>query len=284
MSIRIIAESGSELSALKHPNLTVLPLTITFGSDVYQDGVDLSPRQFYELLEKSDVNPTTGGVTPYDFGCAIKAARDAGEDVVVITISSKLSGTYGNAVTAAEAFPGVRVVDSLNASLGEQVFVRHALRLVEKGLGVEELVARLEEDRHRVCLIALLDTLEYLRRGGRIPAAAAKLGNLLSIKPVVGVVHGEGTACLLGQAHGLKAGRKVVDKAMEKLGGIDFSLPWTLAYNGLNGDPLAAYIKERHDAWQGIGVAEKDLPICYAGATIGVHAGPDAMGLAFFHR
>ena len=287
MNAHIIADSACDLPQGFDENLTVVPLTVAFGSTVYRDGVDLDQHRFYELLVESDDLPTTSQIPPFGFTQAIEQVHGRGiDDIVVITVSSKLSGTYQSASIAAheaEGTPGlsVTVVDSLNVTLGENVLVRYALRLAAQGLSGAEIARELTVARGRVEVIALLDTLEYLRRGGRVPAASAAIGELLSIKPVVGVEDGE--VKVLGKARGSKNGRNLLNRRVEELGGIDFTLPVCLGYSGLSDKLLQKYIDDSGRLWEGHCTRE-ELPICLVGATIGTHVGPGAIAVAFFHN
>ncbi|WP_301829405.1 DegV family protein [uncultured Parolsenella sp.] len=287
MPVRIITDSASDLTqediaALGNPRLTVLPLSVTFGETTYLDGVNLNHRRFYELLVEGDDLPMTGQVNPYAFEEAISEARNAGEEVVVITLSSKLSGTNGSALTAAGNFDeGVYVVDSKSVTVGERILVDYALRLVGEGLGAADIACALEQAREDIHVVGLLDTLEFLRRGGRIPASAAALGKLLSIKPVITIT--DGVVELLGKARGSKNGRNLLTQQVEAAGGIDFSMPIELAYAGLDDALLRKYVEDSRHIWEGH-VELDNLPVHTVGATIGTHVGPGAIALAFFKR
>ena len=287
MTVRIITDSASDITAADiaaagNPALTVLPLSVTFGQTTYEDGVDLTHRRFYELLVEGDDLPMTGQVNPYAFEQAIAQAREAGEEVVVITLSGKLSGTNASAMTAAAAFEdGVYVVDSKSVTVGERILVDYALRLVGEGLGAADIACALEQAREDIHVVGLLDTLEFLRRGGRIPASAAALGKLLSIKPVITIT--DGVVELLGKARGSKNGRNLLTQQVEAAGGIDFSMPIELAYAGLDDALLRKYVEDSRHIWEGH-VALDDLPVHTVGATIGTHVGPGAIALAFFKR
>lgn len=287
MPVRIITDSASDLTqediaALGNPRLTVLPLSVTFGETTYLDGVNLNHRRFYELLVEGDDLPMTGQVNPYAFEEAISEARNAGEEVVVITLSSKLSGTNGSALTAAANFDeGVYVIDSKNVTVGERVLIDYALRLVGEGLGAADIACALEQAREDIHVVGLLDTLEFLRRGGRIPASAAALGKLLSIKPVITIT--DGVVELLGKARGSKNGRNLLTQQVEAAGGIDFSMPIELAYAGLDDALLRKYVEDSRHIWEGH-VELDNLPVHTVGATIGTHVGPGAIALAFFKR
>lgn len=280
MSVRIITDSGIDLPGELDPRLTVIPLGITFGTTTYADGVDLTNDRFYEMLIESDELPKTSQATPYAYQQVFEQVRAAGEEAVVITLSSALSGTCQSAVTAAADYSEVHVVDSKNVTIGQSLLVLYALRLVDEGLGAAEIAEKVEAVVGRVCLLALLDTLEYLKRGGRIPKSVGAIGELLSIKPVVGVEDGE--VVMLGKARGSKNGRNQLHQQVEKHG-IDFTMPVLLGYTGLSQKLLKKYLDDNRAIWEGK-VAEEDLPITSVGATIGTHVGPGAIALAFFAK
>ena len=280
MSVRIITDSASDMTPAEHPALRVLPLSVTFGSDVYMDGVDIDHQRFYEMLVERDELPKTGQVNPYAFSQAIAEAREAGDEAVIITVGAKLSGTNQSARTAlAEASGGdVFVVDSNNVTLGERVLVEYALRLVDEGRSAAQISAAVEAVRDRVVVIGLLETLEYLVRGGRLSAAAGAVGTLLNVKPVVAAE--DGLIVQLGKARGSKNGRNLLNQKVEQAGGVDFSMPLALGYTGLSDAVLKKYIEDSAALWAGH--AESELPIHTIGATIGTHVGPGAVAVAFF--
>ncbi len=280
MAVRIITDSGFDVPDQSDPRLTVLPLGITFGDTTYADGVDLTNDRFYELLVESDELPKTSQATPFAYQQLFDQARAAGDEAVVITLSSALSGTYQSAVTAAAGYPEVHVVDGKNATIGQGILVLYALRLVDEGLGAAEIAERVEAAVGRVRLLALLDTLEYLRRGGRIPKSVGMIGEVLSIKPVVGVQ--DGGVVMLGKARGSKNGRSQLHQQVERFG-IDFTMPVLLGYTGLSDKVLWKYLDDNRAIWEGR-VAEDELPITSVGATIGTHVGPGAIALAFFAK
>ena len=280
MSVRIITDSASDMSPAEHPALAVLPLSVTFGTDVYMDGIDIDHQRFYEMLVERDELPKTGQVNPYAFSQAIAEAREAGDEAVIITVGAKLSGTNQSARTALAEAPGgdVYVVDSNNVTLGERVLVEYALRLVNEGRSAAQIAAAVEAVRDRVVVIGLLETLEYLVRGGRLSAAAGAVGTLLNVKPAVAVE--DGLIVQLGKARGSKNGRNLLNQKVEKAGGIDFSMPLALGYTGLSDAVLKKYIEDSAALWAGH--TEGELPVHTIGATIGTHVGPGAVAVAFF--
>ncbi len=280
MAIKLIIDSAADLPSafIREKDITRLPMTVTFGKDAYQDGVDISPREFYEKLIETDELPVTSQIPPYDFEKEFERIIAQGDTPVAITLSSELSGTYQSACIAADSFDGkAHVVDSLNVSLGEAILVEYACRLIESGISSGELVDELNRCKTRIQLLALLDTLEYLKKGGRISAAAAFAGGLLSINPVICIE--DGKVKVMGKARGSKHGNNLLIEYISKSGGVDFSMPFTLAYSGLDDNMLQKYISDSRAIWEG---HTNRLPILEIGATIGTHAGPGAIGVAFF--
>lgn len=280
MKIRIVTDSAADLLPPHRPEVTVLPMTVTFGEEQFLDGIDLTHRQFYEKLIEGDILPTTSQINPAQFEEAFRRAAEAGESVVAVVLSSRLSGTCQSARIAAEEFPGrVFVVDSENAAIGERILVERALELLDQGLEAPAIAARLEEEKRDIRLVALLDTLEYLKRGGRISPSVALVGGLLSIKPVVAVEHGE--VVMLGKARGSKNGNNLLVQEIRKTRGVDFTRPYRLGYTGLDDSLLQKYIADSAELWMGHTSA---LPIGTIGGTIGTHVGPGAVAVAFFQR
>ena len=276
----IITDSASDISQAeaKARQIEVLPLKTIFGESEYLDGVTLDHVTFYNKLIESDVLPTTSQLSPYDFEEKFRSAVEKGNDVLCITVSSKLSGCYQSANIAAAEFPGkVTVVDSLNVAIGERNLVELAIQARDVGKSVSEIASLLNEMKQKLRLIALVDTLEYLKKGGRVSSATAMAGSLLGIKPVIAVENG--TVAILGKARGSKNGSNMLMTLVETNGGIDFSLPFSLAYSGLDDTLLQKYISDSTALY-----ADKtdQLPIRTIGSTIGTHVGPGAIAVSFF--
>lgn len=280
MKIRIITDSASDMSANESNHLTVLPMTVTFGDVEYLDGITLSSTEFYEKLIESDKLPTTSQITPYDYEKAIKEALQAGETPIIITLSSKLSGTCNSARIAASEFDGpVYVVDSENVCIGQRILVEYALRLIEEGKTAQAIVDALEESKKKICLIALLDTLEYLRKGGRVSNVVGVVGGMLSIKPVIAVQDGE--ISVLGKARGSKNANNLLTEQIKEAGGIDYDMPYVAAYTGLDDTLVQKYLKDYEDTWK---VHTDEIRVKIVGSTIGTHAGPGAIAVAYFRK
>ena len=277
MSVKIIVDSTADLCPETAARLSVVPLTVHFGDESYIDGVSISHRQFYEKLIESDVLPSTSQAVPMDFSHEFEKLLP-GESAVVITLSSKLSGTWQSAMIAAESYQGrVFVVDSQSAAIGAGILAELALRLVDEGLGAREIAQRLEAERENICVVAMLDTLEYLKRGGRISKTAAFAGGILSIKPVVSLDGGE--IHVLGKARGSRQGNNLLISQIEKAGGVDFSKPLLLGYTGLSDVLLQKYMEDSKALWEG---GTESLRYTMIGSVIGTHAGPGAVAVAFF--
>ena len=274
MAIRIITDSASDITQeeARTWGIQVLPLRTIFGEEEFLDGVTIDHQTFFQRLIESDVLPTTSQLSPFQY----EGPFQAGDEVVCITLSSKLSGCYQSAVIAAEGLPVV-LVDSLSVTVGQRILVELALQLRDQGLSAQEIGAVLEQEKPHIRLIALLDTLEYLKKGGRISPAVALAGSLLSIKPVIAVENGEVT--ILGTARGSKNGNNMLMSLVEKSGGINFEKPFSLSYSGLSDMLLQKYISDSAHLYQGKAV---HLPVARIGSTIGTHAGPGAVAVAFF--
>ena len=201
------------------------------------------------------------------------------EDFAFIILGSD-PGTCQSARIAAEDYEGkVFVVDSLNATIGEQILVEYGLQLKKQGMTAEEIVSVLQEQKHKIHTMGLLDTLEYLKKGGRISPTVAFIGGALAIKPVVAVVDGE--IIMLGKARGSKNGSNFLIREIEKADGVDFSKPFCLGYTGLSDELLQKYIHDSEHLWKDYA---KELPVSTLGATIGTHVGPGAVAVAFFEH
>lgn len=280
MAVKLIIDSTTDVIPELRDQMKVVPLTIHFGEDEYLDGVTMNGQQFYEKLVESDVLPTTSQVTPYVFNQVFKEITEAGDDAVVLTISSNLSGTYQSACIAADDYEGrVFVVDSQNVSIAAGALAAYGLRLVQSGMSAESIAKELEEKRGEVQLVAMLDTLEYLQKGGRISKTAAIAGSLLSIKPVVTLK--DGGVTVTGKARGSRQANNMLVQGIEKVGGVDFDMPLQLGYTGLNDALLQKYIADSEKLWKG---NCEDLPVALIGSVVGTYAGPGAVGVAFFPK
>ncbi|MBR5618060.1 MAG: DegV family protein [Oscillospiraceae bacterium] len=276
MGIRVIVDSTADLTPQVRERVVVVPLTVHFGEEEFVDGIDLTGAEFYEKLAVSPVLPTTSQASPYAFSAAFGQAVADGEEVIAITVSSRLSGTYQSAVIAAEDYPGsVHVVDSRNIALGSAILTEYALGLVDEGRGAEEIVSLLEAARERIRLMAVVDTLEFLQRGGRLSKTAAIAGGLLSIKPVIALVDGE--IKVIAKGRGNKQANALMNQQVRGAG-IDTAMPMMLGYTGTCSKLLECYCSECGDLWP------EGTPRSVVCGVVGTHAGPGAVALAFFAK
>lgn len=279
MSVKIIVDSTANVRQSCQERLTVVPLTVRFGNEEYIDGVTIDHKTFYEKLIESDVLPTTSQATPAAFETVFKDITDAGDTAVVLTISSKLSGTYQSAVIASENYENIYIVDTQSAAIGAGILAEMALLLADSGMDAFSIAQRLEQERENICIVAMLDTLEYLKKGGRISKAVAFAGSLLSIKPVISLDDGE--IQILGKARGSKQGNNLLVQEIEKAGGVDFTKPLLLGYTGLSDLLLQKYVADSKQLWENNTDTLQFSPI---GSVIGTHAGPGAIAVAFFKK
>ena len=238
--------------------------------------MDLSAHDFYEKLTVCKDLPHTSQATPFAFGELYEKAVNAGDEVVCITCSSRLSGTFQSAEIAADDYPGkVFVVDTLNIALSSAIMVEYGLRLVDAGKAAKEIAEELYAIRDKARLFAVVDTLEYLQRGGRVSKTVAFAGGLLSIKPIIGIV--DGKVEMVGKARGNKAANRLMNQEVEKLG-IDLSKPVLLGYTGVDDSLLQKYKDECGDFWPA------NTPSMVVSGVVGAHAGPGAVAVAFFAK
>ena len=279
MKTRLIVDSTADLLPCIKEQVHVVPLTVHFGAEEYIDGVTIDHHTFYEKLVETDVHPSTSQATPVAFEAEYEKAKQAGENAVVITLSSKLSGTYQSAMIAAQDYENIWVVDSDSAAIGSGILVELALQLVNQGMPAKEIAQRLEEEKEKIVIVALVDTLEYLKRGGRISKTVAFAGTLLNIKPVLAVVRGE--IQMLGKARGSKQGNNLLVQEIEKANGVDFTKPVLLGYTGMSDILLRKYMEDSKHLWKG---NVEEIRYTTIGSVIGTHAGPGAVAVAFFKK
>lgn len=275
MSIKIITDSGCDITQeqAKEKGIVVLPLTTIIDGIEYRDGIDIQAGEFYDKLKNSQIMPTTSQVSPGAFLDAFEEYKE--HDILCLTISSKLSGCHQSACLAAQGFDNVHVVDTLNVSLGSRNMIDLALSYIEKGMSIEEIVNQLEMDKQNCKVFAYFDTLEYLKRGGRISSTVAAAGAILNIKPVLTL--NEGEIVMDGKARGLKkASSYMANRISDE---IDFSKPLCLAYSGMDMQGVQSFVSSNQE------VLKLNNPAIYQiGPTIGTHAGNGAVAMSYFKK
>lgn len=276
--IKIITDSTSDISQkqAKELGITVLPLRVIFKDGEYEDGIDLQNDEFYNKLVNSDSLPSTSQLIPEQFIPLFEEAKNNGDSVIVITLSSHLSGTYQSAVIAKDMceYDNIHIVDSLSVTLGLQILVREGIDLQKNGYSAEEIVKTLETNKHKIHVFALVETLEYLKKGGRLSGVSALAGTILNIKPIVEVKNGK--VDVAGKARGLTGAFGKMINFIEQYGGMDTSKYYCLGYTGKkeNLNAFIEYAKDKLDL--------KDGLISPIGSVVGTHAGPGVCGIAFY--
>ncbi len=277
--IHIITDSTCEgpTELLHHPRVEVVPLTVVFGQEALRDHVDISVEEFWARLPSANPLPTTSQATPGDFAAPFRRYTDAGEEVLAITLSHKLSGTYESAIAAQESLPGrpITVFDTLSISIGLGLMVQQAVRMADAGATRAEIVAVLARMRDHVHIMFALETLEYLQKGGRIGRAQALVGTLLKFKPLLSIKEGE-----VYPANRVRSKRKALETMLDILAE---SVPERgpavkLAVVHAGAADEAAEVAKAMQARFG----SMDLFMGDLGPVIGVHVGPGTIGAAVY--
>ncbi len=279
MNVRIIIDSSVDIADRFRQDVKIVPLTIHFGEEELIDGVTIDRQRFYERLVECDELPRTSQANPTAFQKVFEEVTQAGEEAVVITLSSELSGTCQSACLAAQDYDHIYVVDSKNAAIGSGILTEYAIECAKKGMSAKEIAEELERKKEDVCLIALLDTLEYLKKGGRISKTVAFAGGVLNIKPVVTIQ--DGKVEVIGKARGSRQGNNLLIEKIQESGGIDFDMPILLGYTGLSDALLKKYIEDSRDLWQEQAESLDSTLVC---SVIGTHVGPGVVAAAFFRK
>ena len=277
--VQIITDSAADLQPQEYEKLgvTCIPLRVAFGDREYLENVELDKERFYELLLGSDEFPKTSQAAPAVLEEILERAKDAGDEVVYITLSSALSGTYQTACMVHEDVdcPGSFIFDGRNATGGQRMLVEYACRLRDEGLDAAGIVAGLESIRDRIELYACVNTLEYLHKGGRISHAVYTLGSLAQIKPIISV-DVEGRVALPGKAMGMRKGMDMLCKRLTARKP-DNEYPVYVMYT--NDRSVAETLAARMES-QGLGAVPAER-IIQVGAAIGAHIGPGACGIVY---
>ena len=279
--IRILTDSASDILPAEAEQLgvTVIPLNVTLeDGTVLRDGVDMTPSAYYEILAGCRKLPTTSQPSPELFENFFLEAATAGDEVIGIFLSHALSGTYQCAKLAADManVDNVLFVDSGHVCLSEALLVRLAVQLRDSGKTAGQIAAILEHAKEHLHLVAAIDDLKYLRKGGRLPAAVAVAGGMLGIKPLITIQ--DGKVAMAGKARGLPGAYVALFKKIEEMGGISPAFPALAGYTVSPREvtPIQTYLRDN--------LQQEDLLVRQIGCVIGTHAGPGAFGIAFFDK
>jgi DegV family protein with EDD domain len=275
--IRIITDSTCEAppEVLRHPAVTVVPLTVVFGQEALRDGLEITREQFWSRLPSANPLPTTSQAAPSDFLGLFESFTAAGDEVIAILLSAKLSGTLSSAVIAFESNPGwpIEVIDSKSVSVGLGLLVQEAVRMIDAGASRAEITARLLALREQVRLVFVLETLEYLQRGGRIGKAQAFVGTLLKFKPLLGIVDGEVVplARVRSRAKALESAQELLTQQVGARGG-NVRMAFTNALAPEETWAMGARLSKVFET--------ADFYVSDLGPVIGVHVGPGTIGVS----
>ncbi|MEO8571121.1 MAG: DegV family protein [Chloroflexota bacterium] len=278
--VAIFTDSASDLdpAAASAEGITIVPLLVTFGTDAYRAGVELSTAAFWERMVAPDAPfPKTAASSPGEFKAAYEAAFRAGADAIVsIHVSGLLSGSIKSAQIARDMLPerDIRVVDSLGASMAEGILARMGVELAAEGRSAAEIAAILEARAPDMLLYVALDTLEYLKKGGRISGAQAAIGTLLSVKPIIKVKHG--VVETIDRVRTRAKARErlielIVDRPIERIAILHTISPDVEAFR----DAVLARVPELDPA---------EVTIALVGPSVGPHLGPGCVGAAILYR
>ena len=280
MAVRIITDSAADfdLSVARRRNVSVVPMTIQFGNAAFLAGKNLSNDVFFQLLQEGKENPSTSQPTPAAFLRYFEEAREAGDQVVAILLSGELSGTLQSAEIAKGMceYDPIYIVDSRTATAGMQILINYACKLRDSGLPASSIASEVEKLQDKVRIFAVIDTLEYLRRGGRLSGFQAGLGAVTKLKPTITVR--DGVVSIVGKSFGTAAAVKHLMKMLEEHP-VDDDYPSYFLYSNDRGreDLLLPKLKEA-------GKLPLRLHYCVIGPAIGTHIGPGALGMAYIGR
>ena len=276
--VRIITDSAADFEPfeLEKQNITCIPIKVLLGEEEYEENINLSKDQFFELLASTGATPKTSQPSPRILIDLFEEAKQAGDEAIYITLSSALSGTYQTAVMTCEDADSenCHVFDSRNATGGQRLLVEYAVRLRDEGKGAKEILAALEFIRDKIVLFACIDTLEYLYRGGRISQTVYKLGTMAQVKPIIRVSE-EGGIEVPAKAMGMRKGMDQLCKRLEaQKPSKDHNLYVMYTADRTIGQTLAQKIAA-------LGYEVPDERIIQVGAGIGSHIGPNACGIVY---
>lgn len=277
--VKIITDSTCDITLEEQISMgiTVVPLSVNFGEKSYKDGIQISREEFYNKLELAEELPTTSQVNPAEFEDAFREALKDGDEVVAICLSSDLSGTYQSAVLAADMVESERLylVDTGTVTLGLALLIKEAVKLRDAGHSGKEIADRIQEISKRVQILAVIDTLKYLKMGGRLSATSAMVGSFLGIHPILKVQQGK--ILPIGKVRSIKAGIRKLKEYLEEEG-VDYTYGFAFGHSNAT-DKLTHCIE-----YMAPFVETKDFIVCNIGSVVGTHAGPGVVGVAFITK
>lgn len=277
--IRIITDSLCDLTMdnAKELNIDILPLTVRFGENDYKCGIDLTNEAFYDKLANDSNNPTTAAVNPYEFEEIFQKYIDAGDEIVAIIFSKYMSATYQSASIAAENVKSDRLhlIDCENGAMGQALLIQTAVSMRDEGKSATEIAEAIRTLLPKTMTYIVVDSLEYLKRGGRISKSAALIGGLMKLHPVLQVV-ADG-AKPVDKVKGKKSANAwLINKLQEAPADTDYKL----VIGHSNAPERAESLKEQ---LREAGVTNEIFITCI-GPVVGTHIGPNCLGIGYIEK
>ena len=280
MAVRIITDSAADFdpAEAKRLGVDIVPMSVQFGAETFVVGETITNDLFFRMLQERKESPSTSQPTLAAFLRLFEAAKDAGDEVVIILISSELSGTVQSAAVAKGmcGYDPIYIVDSRSATAGMQLLVNYACTLRDSGLSGDAIAGQVRILLDKIRIFAVIDTLEYLRKGGRLSGFQAGLGTVTRLKPTITVR--DGLVVIAGKSFGMTAAVKQMQKLLDEHP-IDDDFPAYFLYSDTRAveELLLPKLKEQNKMPQ-------QLRYCQIGPAIGTHVGPNALGIVYIER
>ncbi len=277
--VKILTDSSCDLDykTAEKLGIEILPIKVHFDEDSFIPHIDISNNEFYEKLSGVDKLPTTSQISPDVFEECFSRHIDNGDEIVGLFISRELSGTFGNAVNVSKKFDenSIFIVDTLNTTFGLALLIAEAVKMREEGLSAKEIGMKITELVPRLCLVASVETLKYLKMGGRLSSGAAIVAGILGIYPIISVVNGKVQA--IGKARGQQAAFKLMEKHIKEVG---ISSDYGVSFGNANDEDLGKKTIKYFSPY----IGKRDVMKVEIGGVIGTHVGPGATGIAFIKK
>lgn len=277
--VKILTDSSCDISldVCESLDIQVIPICVHFGDESFEPNINLSNDEFYEKLEKVTQLPTTTQVNPLVFEEIFTKHIENGDEVVGMFISKELSGTFQNAVMVSKQIDEnkIHIVDTLNTTFGLALLLHEAVKMRNNGVCGKEIKEKIEDLVPRVCLLASIETLKYLKMGGRLSAGAAIVAGILGIYPIISVVNGKVEA--VGKARGRIAANKFIEEKIKKIG---ISSDYIVTFGNSNAPEVGKSTEKFFADY----VGKRQVARTQIGAVIGTHIGPGASGICFIKK
>lgn len=278
MGIRIMTDSTADLNEdiINEYNIKIVPLNVHFGEQVYKDKIEISSDDFFNKLEENEEMPSTSQTNPHEFVEAFNEVINEGDEVLLITLAEELSGTYNSAILAKQMVDSkkVHIVDSKNTSIGLGLLVLKAAKMNKEGIDVDCIINEIEKIKKNIKLIMVLETIKYLKKGGRLSASKALIANFLNVKPILKL--DDANIVFESKVRGMKKGLKYIVEYIGEHVNKDSDIMVTSSNINENVKIVINKLKEKY--------IFNNIYVCRMGSIIGTHAGPGAIGLSIIGK